>query len=385
VTRWLAAALCLCAGTSFAEPTVTIRNNGPVENRINMVVLGDGYTASEMVKYSSDVDVFVSGLFAQSPYKEYASYFNIARVDIVSNQSGADHPENGTTRDTALGAFYNCTGIQRLICVDNSAINAVLSRSVPANARNVIVIIVNDSVYGGSGGAVAVTSTNSQSLEIVAHELGHTIGLLADEYTDTPPPCVNNVEPSQVNAALDIGRASIKWAPWVDTSTVLPTIGTAPGIPGAYQGARYCATGLYRPTYDSKMRSLNRPFEQINAEQMIRRFYNTVSPIDAVTPSSTDIARACGEALDLLVTTPAPADHQLSITWRIDGTQVGTSAGLTVDTSRYPPGRHMIEVEVADTTPAVRRDPSQAMTERHQWTLTTTARVRAAVLGLPSC
>ena len=60
-----AAALSLCAGAAFAEPAVTIRNNGPVTNRINMVIIGDGYTSAEMVKYSSDVDVFVNGIFAQ--------------------------------------------------------------------------------------------------------------------------------------------------------------------------------------------------------------------------------------------------------------------------------------------------------------------------------
>ena len=72
----------------------------------------------------------------------------------------------------------------------------------------------------------------------------------------------------------------IKWNQWIDAATPVPTFSTVNGVPGLYEGAAYCDTGLYRPTFDSKMRSLNRPFEAINTEQLLKRIYNLVDPID---------------------------------------------------------------------------------------------------------
>jgi hypothetical protein len=139
---------------------------------------------------------------------------------------------------------------------------------------------VNDPAYGGSGGAVAVSSTHPDAVEIVLHELGHSLGLLADEYGGPPPPeCNASVEPPEVNATRSTDRAAIKWNYWINASTDLPTLSTAAGMPGLYPGAKYCDTGLYRPTYNSKMRSLFQSFEQINTE-LIKRYYNFASPID---------------------------------------------------------------------------------------------------------
>src|SRR6185295_103372 len=110
--------LLLCCFTCFvfaqAEPTETIVNNGSPTNRVDVAIVGDGYTASQMDKYRTDVVNFVQAMFAQDPYREYQRYFNVHRVDVISNQSGADHPERGVFVDTAFDAAYNCSGTQRL-------------------------------------------------------------------------------------------------------------------------------------------------------------------------------------------------------------------------------------------------------------------------------
>src|SRR5262245_15878810 len=120
----LLAAACTLAARAWAEPVVPIRMNGSPDNRIGVAILGDGYTAGELVKYSTDVDLLIKAMFEQEPYRSYEAYFNVNRVDVVSNESGADHPERSVTRDTALGASYNCGGIQRVICINSSAVNA---------------------------------------------------------------------------------------------------------------------------------------------------------------------------------------------------------------------------------------------------------------------
>src|SRR5262245_21366268 len=166
--------LCLVPLVASGEPVVTIRNNGASDNRVDVVVLGDGYTASELGKYATDVETFVQGMFNQEPLRDYQRYFNVHRVDVTSHESGADHPERNppVLRDTALDATYNCSGIQRLICVNLSKVNGVLSRSVAADIREVVLVVVNDAEYGGSGGSIAVASVHPSAVEIVLHELG---------------------------------------------------------------------------------------------------------------------------------------------------------------------------------------------------------------------
>src|ERR1700674_395322 len=90
-----------------AEPFETIINNGNSQNRVDLAILGDGYTAAELQKYKNDVQTFVQGFFAQDPFHEYQNYFNVHRIDVTSNQSGADHPERSVLVDTALDATYN--------------------------------------------------------------------------------------------------------------------------------------------------------------------------------------------------------------------------------------------------------------------------------------
>jgi len=193
----LVAGSLLMASPPVPEPVVVIRNNGPAANRVNMVILGDGYTASELTRYATDVDLVVTDLFRQPPYSDYASYFNVLRVDVVSPQSGVSHPERGIVIPSALGATYNCGGIQRLICANTSLVNAVLAASVPADARDMVLVIVNDSEYGGSGGATTVISTNAATTELALHEFGHSLGQLGDEYTTQPPPCAGAASTAQ--------------------------------------------------------------------------------------------------------------------------------------------------------------------------------------------
>ncbi|MEO7272624.1 MAG: M64 family metallopeptidase, partial [Vicinamibacterales bacterium] len=257
----LVVATCLLtvAAAAQAEPVTAVRFSGSGANRVDVVILGDGYTAAEIAsgKYATDIETFVQRVFAQEPYLEYQAYFNVRRVDVTSVESGSDHPELGTARNTALDGTYNCSGIQRLVCINLTKVNDVLSRSALApTEKDIILVVVNDTTYGGSGGSIAVSSTNVSSAEIILHELGHSFGLLADEYGGPPPPACNSaVEPAAVNATRATTRGTIKWNHWIDAGTAIPTLSFTNGVPGLYAGAAYCDAGLYRPTLDSKMRS----------------------------------------------------------------------------------------------------------------------------------
>jgi hypothetical protein len=369
---WCLLAVVCFARAAAAEPVQTVVNNGDPANRVDIVILGDGYTAAELSKYQTDVQQFVQLMFEQEPLKEYQRFFNVHRIDVASAESGSDHPENNTFRNTAFDSAYNCAGIQRLICANTSKAASVASNSLTPAQTDLIILIVNDDEYGGSGGSIAIASTNTLAVELVLHESGHTFGLLADEYTGTPPPCSNTVEPSQANATRETSRAAIKWNAWIDPSTPVPTIPTQTGLPGLYEGARYCTQGLYRPTLNSKMRSLNRPYEQINGEQLVRRVYNFVSPVDSFAPSNRSPSLTTAQSQTFGVTTPAPLTHALAVSWAIDGQPAGTSPSLTVNAGALGAGSHTVEATVRDQTMFVRGDPEQLLTERVNWLVNVT-------------
>jgi hypothetical protein len=368
----LAVAVCLTLSIALAgaEPVATIRSNGPTANRVDLVIMGDGFTSAQVASgaYAAQIELQVQRLFAQEPYLEYANFFNVHRIDVTSVQAGADHPERGVFVDTALNAAYNCSNIQRLICVSTANVNAVLARTaLAADARDIILVLVNDTEYGGSGGAVAVASLHTDATELVLHENGHTFAQLADEYTYSPPACVTS-EPSSANATRETRRDFIKWRLWIDGGTPVPTPGSANGVPGLYEGAVYCLSGAYRPTFNSKMRSLGRPFEQINTEQHIRRIYNLVSPIDGWSPSASAVTVVLGVPNHFSVAVPTPRTHALAVSWFVDG--VLASTGPEFSSDALPLGLHRIEVRVQDTTGLVRSDPTGLLFDSRAWDVT---------------
>jgi IgA peptidase M64 len=373
--RWVLSAvlLILCLPQiAVAEPFETIVNNGNSANRVDIAILGDGYTSSQMQKYKDDVQNAMTQFFNNEPFHEYRNFFNVHRIDVVSSQSGADHPEKALFVNTALDATYNCTGIQRLICVNNGKVFTILGNSLNPSQRDIVLVIVNDPEYGGSGGSVAVTSTNVEVLELILHELGHSFGLLADEYGGPPPPaCNNTIEPFAANATMATERALIKWNQWIDASTPIPTLTTQQGVPGLYEGAVYCDAGLYRPTSGSKMRFLGRPYEQINTEQLIRRIYNFVSPIDASEPGVSDIILTTAQSQTFGITTLLTLSNTIKVDWFLDGVLQSTGTGFSVN--NLITGPHVVDAVVKDNTAMVRKDTENLLSESRRWNLTVNA------------
>ena len=371
--------ICLlgfASGSVIAEPVTTIRDNGDPAVRIDLVILGDGYTAADQSKYEADVDSLIASFFAVEPYNEYQNYFNVHRIDVTSNESGVDHPETGTFRDTALNSYYNCAGIQRLICTDLGAVNTVLSASVAVNQREIVLVMVNDPEYGGSGGSIAVISTHAAVVDLALHELGHSFGLLADEYTSSPPTCNNSVEPSEVNVTLETDRNLIKWnqgggppSGWIELSTAIPTpTGSIPGT-GLFDGARYCVPGLgmYRSMDNSAMRCLGCPFGEVNEEQLVRRIYSFVSPVSTVMPAPGDSTVPSGSSDVISVTVPQPLTTPLDVEWELDGQPVVAGLSLSLTPTELTPGPHTVTLKVSDPTPRVRHDPAGLLMEEYEW------------------
>jgi hypothetical protein len=269
--------------------TTKVVDHGPNAQRYNIVVLGDGYRSNEMNKYQADVQNFVDTLRATAPFDALWCGINIHRVDVTSTDSGADEPAacadgsvgSGATRKTYFDSTF-CGGgqIRRLLtCNTTTARNAALAQ-VPQ--MHMTMVIVNSSVYGGSGGAVATFSTHPNAAEIAIHEMGHTAFGFADEYSyysgcgsgEAGHDTYAGSEPIEPNVTANSNRNTIKWKGVLSSPVdLLPTTVNPnctdcdaqadpkpAGYVGAYTGARYFHCGVFRASYDCRMRSLGVPF-----------------------------------------------------------------------------------------------------------------------------
>lgn len=179
----------------------TVINNGPSGNRIDIVVVGDGYTLSELNKYQLNVSNILNGYLTQAPFASYINFFNVHRIDVISSESGVDEPDYGIYRNTALDMSYNCNGISRLLCIDTA--KAWNAASVAPGADQILAL-ANSTRYGGAGYSNLATSAaeNNSSTEIILHEFGHSFGGLADEYDDGGSQTYTGPEPPQMNVSI---------------------------------------------------------------------------------------------------------------------------------------------------------------------------------------
>ena len=263
--------------------------HGPDAQRYNVVLLGDGYRATEMAKYHADVQAFVDMLHQTAPFGDLWCGINIHRIDVVSTDSGADDPVtcgDGSAGSGAIARTYFdatfCGGnlIRRLLTCDSVSARNVAHALVPAT--HLTMVIVNSPLYGGSGGDVATFSTAAGSAEIALHEMGHTAFGFADEYEyyagcasgESGHDVYTGGEPVEPNVTRNADLASIKWRSVLSSATdALPTTANAncgqcdpqanpraADYVGAYEGARYMHCGCYRPSYLCRMRTLGQPF-----------------------------------------------------------------------------------------------------------------------------
>lgn len=343
-----------------------VLNNGPSANRVDIVFAGDGYRTTEIdTAYVQHVDALIGYLFGggllTDPFGRYGKFFDAWRVNVVSAESGADDPSAGVFRDTALGASYLSDGVtQRALSVSTTAtvaavVSALAGTGIDPEMR---FVTVNDTQYGGTGGLFAVyAGDNAAALEVALHEVGHSFAGLADEYNyGGYPGAYVGPEPGQPNLTTDPTGA--KWAAWLGYDQ--PGIGTI----GAYEGGFYQETGIWRPSFASKMNVLGAPFDAIGREAFIQHIYAEVRPLDAYTANATVLADT--DSLFVL-----PVDAQvIKVRWSVDGQVVldGNTDSFDLSDAGYGPGTYSVTALAYDDTDWVRGN-RDLLEERITWTV----------------
>lgn len=288
-------------------PLIEIQKSGPPSEKVDFLILGDGYTSSERAKFEKDARRLAEILFSVSPFKERRSDFNVWALCPPADESGISRPSTGIHRRSRVGATYDAFGSERYVLTfDNRSFRDVASFAPYDHVE----ILTNTKTYGGGGIFNLYSTVAADSLwspYVFVHEFGHHFAGLADEYYTSDVafgPAVDRVEPWEPNVTALKDPADFKWKDLVTPGTPLPTpwskevfekesreiqkrrrqiraerrpeeemdrlflkekaaetklLASDPNASrvGAFEGAMYEATGYYRPQIDCIMFTRN--------------------------------------------------------------------------------------------------------------------------------
>lgn len=242
---------------------IHLQVRGSSHEKIDVAVVAEGYGAGDSAKMRRDFARFVEYLFSAEPFKGRRDDFNVWGLGVLAQESGITDPARGTRVNSVAGCAYNTFGSDRYLMTFHLF---QLHDALLAVPYDHIVIMANSDHYGG--GAIynfyAVSAVQEMSRHILPHELGHSVGGLADEYVDEGISYgeIHRIpyEPTEPNITNMVDFDS-KWKDLVDASTPVPTppctldnpMGVC-GPVGLYEGAGYSPRGVYRPVMNCMMR-----------------------------------------------------------------------------------------------------------------------------------
>lgn len=201
--------------------------SGDPHTKVDVVILGDGYSANDQKKFEKDLKRYTEIFLNHEPFKTYKNKFNIYGVLKASEESGIDEPGANIYKSTSLGTTFYSLGSERYVLTEENKTMRDIAAHVPYDA---IYIMCNSPRYGGGGiynFYCTFVSDNQFSPYIFLHEFGHSFGGLADEYY-TSDVAYNEfytagLEPVEPNITRALEPANIKWKEFLSEGIDIPT------------------------------------------------------------------------------------------------------------------------------------------------------------------
>ena len=243
----------------YADDVVAIHKSGDPANKVDLLLMGDGYTAEEQEAFIAKAVELTEILFATSPFRERKDDFNVWALAPAAAQSGVSRPSTGVFRDSPIGATYDSFRSERYILTfDNKSMRRIAS-STP---YDFIEILTNSEVYGGGGiyGLFSTAAANSDwAPYLFVHEFGHHFAGLADEYYTSSiayelPDVIT--EPYEPNITALLDPENLKWKHLATPNTPLPS---------SWPKAEYEKHSIAYQKKRSAMRAENVPEAEMNA------------------------------------------------------------------------------------------------------------------------
>ncbi len=341
----------------MADSVTQLRMAGPVGTKRNLAILGDGFAAADQAAYNNWVQTtLIDGVFARDYFFEDLSAWNIFRVNLESVDSGIstrvyneygtpadpsdDTITSDTPRNTALGIIFSGSWAHCWLeygANTETRIQNALNTWVPD--YNFVLIVLNTTGFGGCGGGGRAHVTLGSGWDVIAHEFGHGLGGLADEY------CVDGAytggEPGVVDLTIDTNRATTKWGHFIAPSTPVPTgvgscadynQGTKPATwddnqdVGIFEGGGTRQTGIYRPVVNCRMRSNSPPYCPVCYTSFKRQYDSWTGHHflrcyagDFNGDGRSDVLVHSGNAIQIFRSNGAELDHVFSAVERVPG------------------------------------------------------------------
>jgi hypothetical protein len=184
----------------YEDQVVAILDNGDPAQKVDLLLLGDGYTADEFDDFIDKARELTDILFATSPFKERKDDFNVWALAPAAADSGISRPSTNTYRDSPIGTTYDVFRSERYVLTfDNKAMRRIAS-STPYDFIEIL--------------------TNTET------EFGHHFAGLADEYYTSSVAYeapLEITEPYEPNVTALLDSESLKWKHLVGPITPTPT------------------------------------------------------------------------------------------------------------------------------------------------------------------
>jgi hypothetical protein len=210
----------------YSQQVVAIENNGDPANKVDLLLLGDGYASEDQEAFLKSAHELTELMFSTSPFRERRTDFNVWALAPVAAESGVSRPSTGTYRDSPVGATYDAFRSERYILTNDNREWRRIASSVP---YDFVEILTNSEVYGGGGiyGLFSTAAANSEwAGYLFIHEFGHHFAGLADEYYTSSVAYESSgeiTEPYEPNVTALLDPGNLKWKHLVEVDTPLPT------------------------------------------------------------------------------------------------------------------------------------------------------------------
>lgn len=379
-------------GDGTVMGSTKILDNGPNSLRYNIVVVAEGFTSAQQANFNNYAQAVADLLLNTPDLEPYTPGINVLRLNVASTHAGADDPlecgGSGSLVNTYFDATFCAGGLRRALVVDAGLCAATLDAWVPEWDQ--AIVLVNSTIYGGTGGYISVASVGPGWSAVVIHELGHSAFGLGDEYEywagcgiDTDANYHPSYEPGVPNTTIQTNRALVKWRDLISQSTPVPTTVNAdctdcdiqgnpfpPSTVGLYEGADYYHCDCYRPQFNCRMRNGNYGFCAVCLQAAAATLTPylpthvdvrlasaspdsgvaiTVAPADTsgLTSGVTPFVRTFNRFTSVSLTAPAIAGGNSFAKWKRDGMDFPGGPGIVVEAER---NRTMTAVYLSCTT-----------------------------------
>ena len=230
--------------------TVDIHRGGSPTDCIDIVILPEGYTASELDSFLDDARAAWQSFLSHEPFGSLRDRFNVIAALIPSEDSGVSVPREGDWKDTAFKSHFDTFYSERYLTTLQVSHLHDLIAGLPYEH---VIILANSDTYGGGGiyNSYELTAAHHSAFApVVVHEFGHSFAGLADEYyyddqfTEYYYPGIEPWEPN-ITTMADF---SSKWQDMLGQPEV-----------GLFEGGGYQSKGVWRPASNCRMNTNAHP------------------------------------------------------------------------------------------------------------------------------